>query len=41
MAAVLNGDLADGVHPNAVGYVKMGQAWASGFFSAVENGLLK
>ena len=41
MAAVLNADLADGVHPNVVGYAKIGQAWASSFLNAVENGLIK
>ena len=41
MAAIVNADLADGVHPNAGGYVKMAQAWASGFLSAAGNGLIK
>ncbi|RXW18293.1 hypothetical protein EST38_g7560 [Candolleomyces aberdarensis] len=38
MASVTNSDLADGVHPNAGGYVKMGQAWYNGWVSARQSG---
>jgi lysophospholipase L1-like esterase len=38
MASVTNSDLADGVHPNAGGYVKMGQAWYNGWVSARQRG---
>ncbi|KAF6753905.1 SGNH hydrolase-type esterase domain-containing protein [Ephemerocybe angulata] len=33
-------DLADGVHPNAGGYVKMGRAWASAMEDAIGKGLV-
>ncbi|RXW18124.1 hypothetical protein EST38_g7732 [Candolleomyces aberdarensis] len=38
MASVTNSDLADGVHPNAGGYVKMGQAWYNGWVGARQRG---
>lgn len=33
-------DLADGVHPNAGGYIKMGQAWVVGLLQAVQQGVI-
>ncbi|KAH6910987.1 lipolytic enzyme [Coprinopsis sp. MPI-PUGE-AT-0042] len=38
MAAVTTSDLADGVHPNAGGYVKMGTAWYNAWISARQKG---
>jgi len=38
MSSVLSSDLADGVHPNAAGYVKMGNVFFNGWKSAVEKG---
>ena len=38
MASVTTSDLADGVHPNAGGYVKMGQAWYNGWVGARQRG---
>jgi lysophospholipase L1-like esterase len=38
MSAVTTSDLADGVHPNAGGYVKMGTAWYNGWISARQKG---
>ncbi|KAJ7596102.1 lipolytic enzyme [Mycena floridula] len=38
MASVLASDLADGVHPNDAGYVKMANAWFPVFQKAAANG---
>ncbi|KAF7337152.1 Lipolytic enzyme [Mycena venus] len=38
MASVLASDLADGVHPNDAGYVKMANAWFPVVQQAAENG---
>ena len=37
MASVTNSDLADVLHPNAGGYVKMANAWAAGLQTAANN----
>ena len=41
MSALTNSDLSDGVHPSAGGYVKMGQAWYTGWVSAVQKGWIR
>ena len=41
MSSVTTSDLADGVHPNAAGYVKMGRAWYEGWKVAVQKGWIR
>lgn len=41
MSAVLASDLADGVHPNDAGYVKMANAWYAAFVQAAQKGWIK
>lgn len=38
MSAVANSDLADGVHPNDAGYIKMANAWFAAIQQAAQNG---
>jgi lysophospholipase L1-like esterase len=38
MSAVTTADLADGEHPNDVGYQKMADAWSNGIQAAIADG---
>ena len=41
MSSITNSDLADGVHPNAGGYVKMGTAFYNAWTAAVSKGFIR